>query len=409
MTFRRAAWVVVGLLVIGGLLLGLRKITGSSQAVADHAAHEAVSAIPVTAAIAKRQNFTEISDFFGNVQSIDTVSIIPRVTGAIEKIEFNPGQDVKAGQELFLIDPRPYQAVLDEAEGQLTHDQGLLAEAKIDLQRYQKLLSQNSISAQTAQDQRYVVQQDEGTVQLDQANIEAAQLNLEYCHVTAPISGRAGILQVDLGNLVGQSGNQSLSGKTAASAQPTASATSASDALVSITQLQPIYVTFSIPQTLANEIIRHQAESPLEVEAFSQTGQLLEKGRLDIIDNQVNTATGTLTLQASFANANQLLWPGEYVSVQLTSGVLEHVVTIPSSAIMVGPNGDYVYVIDSANKVKRVDVEEAQRQAGISVIRKGVSPGQMVVTTGQYRLTDGSVVTVQPATSPDDQTQNSAD
>jgi membrane fusion protein, multidrug efflux system len=358
------------------------------------------SAVPVTAATATRQDVPEIVDAIGTVQSTDSVSIQPRVTGTIEKIEFTPGQNVKQGQELFLIDPRPYQAALDQAKAQLAHDQGLLAEAQMDLKRYQTLLSQKSIAAQTAQDQVYVVQQDQGTVALDQANVEMAQLNLDYCHITAPISGRAGTLQVDLGNLVGppatsQASSRSGSGGNSSTPTSTSSgATSAASGLVSIEQLQPIYVSFSIPQTQFNEVAQNQANGTLAVDAYSQAGKLLEKGKLTIINNQVDTTTGTVTLQATFANANDVLWPGEYVSVQLVVGVRRNVVTVPGSAVMAGPNGDYVYVIGDDNKVTRVDVKQAARRAGIAVIANGVSAGQRVVATGQYRLDNGTVVAV---------------
>jgi multidrug efflux system membrane fusion protein len=165
--------------------------------------------------------------------------------------------------------------------------------------------------------------------------------------------------------------------------------------LVSIEQLQPIYVSFSIPQTQFNEVAQNQAKGTLAVNAYSQAGKLLEKGELTILNNQVSTTTGTVTLQATFTNGDDVLWPGEYVSVQLVVGMRRNVVTVPAPAVMVGPNGDYVYVIGDGNKVTRVDVQQAARRGGISVIAKGVSAGQKVVTTGQYRLDNGTVVAIQ--------------
>lgn len=368
-------------------------------------------AVPVTAAVATRKDVPEIVNAIGNVQSIDSVSVLPRVTGAIEKIEFGPGQDVKQGQELFLIDPRPYQAALDQAQGQLAHDEGLLAEARMDLQRYQTLQQQKSIAGQTAQDQVFVVQQDEGTVKVDQANVETAQLNLDFCHITAPIAGRAGVLQVDLGNLVSPAGGQAngTTGSTSGTAIATTSSPAVSTgALVSITQLQPIYVSFTVSQTELNQIAQNQAKSPLEVDAFSQAGKLLEKGKLTVINNQVSSTTGTVMLQATFANSNNLLWPGEYVSVGLTVATRSNVITVPSSAVMVGPNGDYVYVIESGNKVKRVDVQQTARRGGVSVISKGISAGQQVVATGQYRLDNGTQVAIQQAAAPEPAAQTAA-
>jgi multidrug efflux system membrane fusion protein len=437
---------IFGLAILIGVSFGVRHITGSAPPSASNAA--APAAISVTAATARRQDVPDIIDSIGTVQSIDSVAVQPQVTGTIDKIEFTPGQYVNKGQELFLIDPRPYQAMLNQAKGQLVHDQGVLAQSRMDLQRYQGLAQRRSIAAQTAQDQVYVVQQNEAMVQFDQANVAMAQLNLDYCHILSPISGRAGTLQVDLGNLVGPASaqpNSSVSSRPSASPSPTASpspsasaspspsatagasggynpsansgpsaspsantgasygsqnstpsgANVSTGALVSIEQLRPIYVSFSVPQTVFNKVAQSQAKAPLEVDAYSQTAKLLEKGKLTVIDNQVNTATGTVTLQATFVNEDNVLWPGEYVSMQLVVGIRRNVVTVPASAVMDGPNGDYVYVVGADNKVTRVGVQQAARRSGISVIANGVSVGQAVVTTGQYRLDNGTVVAVE--------------
>ncbi|MGH6676525.1 MAG: efflux RND transporter periplasmic adaptor subunit, partial [Xanthobacteraceae bacterium] len=409
---RRSIGIIIGLVIIAGVAFGVRERTSRTMTAGNHAAP---SAVPVTAAVATRKDVPKIIDAIGTVQSIDSVSIVPRVTGTIEKIEFTPGQDVKEGQELFLIDPRPYQAALDQAKAQLAHDQGVLAEAQMDLKRYQTLQNQKSIAAQTAQDQVYVVQQDQGTVQLDQANVETAKLNLAFCHITSPISGRAGTLQVDLGNLVGPT-SSGAAGSTSAGASSnttstsTAGGTSGGNTLVSIVQLQPIYVNFSVAQTVLHEILQSQQNGALEASAYSQAGKLLEKGKLTVINNQVSTATGTATLQATFSNSGNVLWPGEYVSVQLTVGTLRNVVTIPASAVMVGPNNvNYVYDIGADNKASRVDVQQTARRGGVSVIAKGVSAGQKVVATGQYRLDNGTVVTIQQSEAPPAQTEAAAD
>jgi membrane fusion protein, multidrug efflux system len=359
-----------------------------------HAESQAPAPVPVTAAIATRADVPVIVNAIGNVQAIDMVSVQPRVTGIITKVEFTPGQYVKQGQELFLIDPRPYQAALDQAQAQLAHDEGLLAEAQVDLNRYQLLQKQKSIAAQQAEDQVYVVQQDKGTVQLDQANVDTARLNLEYAHVTAPISGRAGTLLVDLGNLVGPANQASVSATSTANAGTGTLATN----LVTITQMQPIYVTFTVPQTDLDQIKQNQAKAPLEVHAYSQAGKLLEKGQLTVIDNQVNTATGTVTLQATFANTDEVLWPGEFVRVHLHVSMLKNVVTVPMQAVMAGPDGSYVYVIGSDEKVKRVAVQVTARQNAVAVIGNGLSGGEKIVTDGQYRLDDGTEVAVRATT-----------
>jgi membrane fusion protein, multidrug efflux system len=396
--WRRSIRPIVGLVILVAVAVGIRELSGSTPP-ASSGARTSEAAIPVAAAVAKQQDVPDFIHAIGTVQSMDSVAVQPRVSGSIEKVEFTPGQDVKKGQELFLIDPRPYQVALDQAHAQLARDEAVLKEAQVNLTRYQTLERQNSIARQQAEDQVYVVQQDKGTVLLDQANVEMAKLNLGYCHVTAPISGRAGALLVDLGNLVGpQGGTAAASGTSTTSAtgaQPTSGST-----LVSITQLQPIYVSFNVPQTMLDEILRNQATGALEADAYSQVGKLLEKGKLTLVNNQVNTATGTVMLQGTFANAGKTLWPGEYVSVQLVLGIRRNVVTVPASAVMVGPNGDYVYVIDSNNKVKRVGVQQAARQGGISVLSKGISAGQTVVAKGQYRLDNGTVVAVQQTTVP---------
>lgn len=412
--WRRSIRIIIGLAVIAGVALGVRHITRSTQTTANSAHQAAPSAVPVTAAVATRQDVPEIVNAIGTVQSIDSVSVQPRCTGQIQKIEFTPGQDVAQGQELFLVDPRPYQAALDQAKAQLAHDEGLLGEAQMDLQRYQTLEKEKSIAGQQAQDQAYVVQQDQGTVQLDQANVETAQLNLNYCHITAPIAGRAGTLQVDLGNLVGPAGGQNSGASASGSNGQTSTSTTGgstlnSGSLVSLVQLKPIYVNFSVPQTALQQVIASQAKGQLEVSAYSQTGKLLEKGKLTVINNQVNTATGTATLQATFTNANEVLWPGEYVSVELVVGMRRNVVTVPASALMAGPNGDYVYVVGAGNKVQRVDVQQAARHGGVSVISKGISAGQQVVATGQYRLDNGTVVAIQQTTPPPQAAQAAAD
>jgi membrane fusion protein, multidrug efflux system len=386
LVFSAAAAVVLALIIIRAGYFHPRQ-----------AESQAPAPVPVTAAIATRADVPVIVNAIGNVQAIDLVSVQPRATGIITKVEFTPGQDVKQGQELFLIDPRPYQAALDQAQAQLAHDEGVLAEAQMDLTRFQILAKENSIAQQQAQDQDYVVQQDKGTVQLDQANVDTAKLNLEYAHVTAPISGRVGTLLINLGNLVGPVNQASASATSTANAGTGSQATNS--VLVTITQMQPIYVTFTVPQTDLDQIKQNQAKAPLEVHAYSQAGKLLEKGQLTVIDNQVNTTTGTVTLQATFANTDETLWPGEFVRVHLHVSMLNNVVTVPTQAIMAGPDGSYVYVMGPDQKVKRVGVQVTRRQNAVAVIGNGLSGGEKIVTDGQYTLDDGTAVAVRATTS----------
>ena len=377
--YAAGAVIVLAIVAVGVSRIGSR--TANPSAAQD-------AAIPVTAGVAVRADVPDIISAIGTVQSIDSVAVQARVTGAIQKIEFTPGQDVKEGQELFLIDPRPYQAALDEAQAQLAHDEGVLSEAELDLARYQMLAQQNSIAKQQAQDQVYVVQQDKGTVQLDQANVEAAQLNLTYCHVTAPIAGRAGALLVDLGNLVGPAASAGSPGGSSTTSSATGGQASNS-AMVMIAQTHPIYVSFNVPQTLLDQIKRNQAAAPLEVDAYSQTGKLIETGRLTLIDNRVNTNTGTVLLQGTFLNNDEALWPGEFVRAQL------HPVDPERCRDGAGTGRDgrseqlYVYVINSDRTVRRVDVAVTDRRGGTAVIGKGLSGGEHIVVDGQYRLANG--------------------
>jgi membrane fusion protein, multidrug efflux system len=419
-TLRRSIGIVGGLIIIGIVAIGVRWLsqqTAAGRTTSSRGSPE----IPVTAAVAIRQDVPDIIDTIGTVQSIDIVSIEAQVYGRIVKVEFEPGQDVRENQELFLIDPRPFQAALDMAKAQLARDQAALAQAQVDLTRYQTLAQQNSIAKQQAQDQVFVVEQDKAAVALDQANVNNAEINLDYCHIKSPIDGRAGILLIELGNIVGPplsstgmtssvssaasapASTTTTPGATTAPAIATPTATPAGQAassgvLVSVSQMKPIYVNFPIAQTLFDQVREHQASAALEVDAYSQGGKLIGKGKLTVIDNQVNVATGTVSMQATFANADEALWPGEFVSVELIVATLRNVVTVPAQSVMVGPTGSYVYVIGSDRIVHRVNVEVTARRHGVDVIEKGIAEGQTVVTDGQYRLSNGAKVDITKTT-----------
>ena len=335
----------------------------------------AEAAVPVDVATVVRKDVPIIVQALGSVQPIETVNVQSRDNGQIMQTFFTQGQVVKKGDPLFLIDPRPYQAALDQAQAQLEHDQALLAEAKTDLVRYQQLEKENSIAQQKAEDQAYVVQQDEGTVKLDEANIEADQLNLTYAHIDAPATGIAGAMQVDPGNYV-----QAGAGTT----------------LVTINQISPIYVTFPIPQTELDEASAAQKKAPLDVRALSQEGKTLGEGKLTFINNQVVATTGTVALYATFPNDNEALWPGAFVTVDLVVGVRKNALTAPVGSVMSGPEGDYVYTLSADNVAHRVPVLVVARQNGLAVFTKGVSSGERVVVNGQYNLANGVKVAIEP-------------
>ncbi|HTX06375.1 MAG TPA: efflux RND transporter periplasmic adaptor subunit, partial [Steroidobacteraceae bacterium] len=362
--------------------------------------------IPVDAATATARDMPALEPALGTVLSMDVVNVMPQVNGRITRIYFKQGDEVRKGQKLFEIDPRPYQAALEQAQGQLARDQATLAEARMDLARYRKLVAENSIQRQTEEDQVDVVGQDMGTVKLDQGNVAAAAVNLSFTEVTAPIAGRTGALQVDLGNYVqAASAAQQAAANSAGSSSGTATASGGTGGasgggggaapLVTITRLQPIYVSFDVPENQLETIRENQAKGALSVAAYTATGKLLATGKLTLINNQVDSATGTIMLEATFANRTERLWPNEFVSVQLTEFVRRNAVTVPATAVMTGPNGQYVYVIGAGNKVKQVNVEVTATQQGVAVIGKGLAAGAKVVTEGQYRLDNGVVVSTQ--------------
>ena len=365
---RLALWLIAAIIAGGVAFAVLRRPEPAETPPVEAAA-------PVVAGAVTRRDMPILINALGTVQSIQTVNVQSRVNGQIMQAFFKQGELVKAGDPLFLIDPRPYQAALDQAQAQLEHDQALVAEAKADLARYQQLEAENSIARQQAEDQAFVVQQDEGTVKLDQANVETAKLNLEYAHINSPVTGIAGALQVDPGNYV-----QAGAGTT----------------LVTINQISPIYVTFPIPQSELDEVSAAQKKAPLNVRALSQEGRTLGEGKLTFINNQVVATTGTVTLYATLPNDNQALWPGEFVTVDLTVGMRKNAVTAPVGSVMSGPNGDYVYPISADNVVHRVPVLVVARQNGLAVFTKGVSPGERVVVNGQYNLDNGVKVATEP-------------
>ena len=390
---RRGKAIALVLVVAGAVGLGCWKVVDLASARAPAAAPP--PAVPVNAAPVRIANVPATVPALGTVQSIDTVNLMPQVNGRIMAIYFKQGDQVTAGQPLFLIDPRPYQAALDQAQGQLAHDQAALAEAKMDLARYQRLTAENSIATQTEQDQIYVVGQDQGTVKLDEANVATATINLAYCHIDAPVAGLTGALQVDLGNYVQAASSAQPSTSSAQPSTTTAAPSGGVTPLVTITQMQPIYVSFSVPQTQLDTIRENQAKGALEVDAYSPAGKLIAKGKLTLISNQVATATGTIMLEGTFANQQERLWPNQFVGVRLIEFIRPNVITVPAEAVMTGPNGSYVYVIGSANKVSQVNVQVTATQDDIAVIGKGLKAGEEVVTNGQYRLDNGVAVSIQ--------------
>lgn len=341
--------------------------------------------IPVTAGTAQAQDVPIYVQGIGTMQAINTVNVKSRVDGAIMEAFFAEGQEVQQNDRLFLIDPRPYQAALDQATANAAKDQAQLQGAQRDLARYGKLVGSGFQTRQSFEDQQATVAQLQAAVQADQAAIETAQLNLGFTMIRSPISGRTGALLIDPGNYV---------------------QASASTPLVPITQLKPIYASFTLPATNLDAIRHNQTVHTLEVDAFGSDGKtLLGKGTLSFIDNHVDTTTGTITLKATFANADELLWPGEFINARLILSVRHNAITVPDETVMAGPTGSYVYVILPNDTVQRRDVALASRQDGIAVISKGLAAGEKVVVAGQYRLANNVKVKIEANAAPVDATQ----
>jgi membrane fusion protein, multidrug efflux system len=329
--------------------------------------------IPVTAGVVEAKDVPIFLSGIGSVQAYNMDTIKTRVDGEIVKVSFTEGQEVKAGDPLVQIDPRPYKAVYDQAVAKLETDQANLTNAQLNYQRDAAIVGANlAVSRQQFDNDKAAVAADQGIVDSDKAAVEAAQINLDYCDIHAPISGRLGVRLVDLGNIVHAAD---------------------STGLVTITQTKPIYVTFTLAQEHLHKIHERQALGSLAVEAYgSDNVTLLSQGQLTVIDNAVDQTTGTIRLKATFDNNDERLWPGEFVNVRLILNTRKNVATVPQQTVQVGPNGSYAYVIKADDTIERRNVEVASVQDGIAVIEKGLQPGEKIVVDGQFRLTVGARV-----------------
>jgi multidrug efflux system membrane fusion protein len=362
---RRLIWsgVVLALIAVG-LWVALRPRTQGPHA---------VPPIPVITAPAKIGNMPVTYSALGTVVPLASVTVRTQVSGQLVSVGFTEGQEVQAGAFLAQIDPRPYQAALDQAEGQLARDQAQLAGARVDLARYALLMKQDSIAKQTYDDQSATVHQLEGTVKLDQAAVETARVNLSYCHIVAPVSGRVGLRQVDPGNYVTPSDT---------------------NGIVLLNQMRPISVLFSLPEIDLEAVLKGgRSGAKLPVVAFDQTGVTqLAEGVLKSVDNTINTSTGTFELRAVFDNADESLFPNQFVNVQITVDVLKNVVVIPSAAIQRGAPGTFVYVVDKNDTVAVRPVALGPSTAENTAITKGLQAGESVVVDGADKLKEGAKV-----------------
>ncbi len=340
-----------------------------------------VQAVPVSVATAERRDMPYYLSGLGSVSAFYTVSVKTRVDGELVEVNFKEGQYVNKGDLLVVIDPRPYQVALEQAEATLFKDQASLRDAKLNYERYKGLLENSgAMSQQQVDTQKALVDQLEGMVRTDQAAVDNAKLNLVYCHITSPISGRVGLRLVDPGNIV-----------HAVDTNP----------LLVITQLQPIAVLFTLPEDQLPAVAQHMAKGTLQAEVYSRDNQIkLETGKLLTIDNQIDQSTGTDRLKAVFDNKDNALWPNQFVNVRLLLEVRKNSTVIPAAAIQRGPQGTYVFVVKPDHTVDIRPVTVAFTQDNLSNIVAGLTPNEVVVTDGQDKLQQGSEIELRAPAAP---------
>ncbi|MDR0816795.1 MAG: efflux RND transporter periplasmic adaptor subunit [Desulfovibrio sp.] len=329
---------------------------------------------PVHAEPVKRADMPRLLHAVGNVRASATVGVKPRVTGEIQEVHFSEGQDVTEGQLLITIDPRPFESVLREKHGLLAKSEAQLNKASEDMRRYGKLVGGGYVSREAYDQTATEAAALKATVQSDKATVESAALDLSYCSVTAPINGRVGALTVDKGNMI-----------------KTADATP----ITTIDTLSPIYVLFSVPETRLPVILERMREDAVQVTA-APTGGEPEKGLLTLVDNTVDTRTGTIRLRATFENTNRRLWPGQFVQVELPLGMAKNALVVSSRAVQSGREESYIYLVDKDNTALYRKIAVSFEYQGQSVIEGDVAEGDMVVEEGQVRLAPGLPVQILP-------------
>jgi multidrug efflux system membrane fusion protein len=337
----------------------------------------APQAVAVTVASAEKRDIPYYLTGLGNVTAFNTVTVKTRVDGQLVQVAFKEGQEVKKGDLLVLIDPRPYEVALSQAQATLFRDQAQLRDARINLERFTGLFAAKIIPQQQLDTQRATVDQLEGAVRADQAQIDNAKLNLVYCRITSPISGRVGLRLVDSGNMVHAADT---------------------NGLLVITQLQPIAVLFTLPQDLLLTVQKAMSKGQLTAQAYSRDDQTqLATGKLLTIDNQIDPTTGTAKLKAVFENNERVLWPNQFVNVKLLLETRKDNTIVPAAAIQNGPQGNFAYVVKPDKTVELRPVQVSFTQGSITSVASGLSPGEQVVTEGQDKLQSGSRVEIRPS------------
>lgn len=364
----------IAVLIMGAVALLLPQFNQQQRAGGGRSRGGAEGPVPVLVAEAKLADVPVYLDGVGTTKALNTVTVRPQIDGKLLSVGFKEGQDVTKGYVLARIDPTTYQAQYDQAVAKKAQDEAQLANARLDLDRYKRLAQTNAGPRQQADTQAALVAQLEAQVKSDQASIDNTKAILGYTDIVAPIDGRTGIRQVDEGNIVQASDT---------------------NGIVVITQLRPISIIFSLPQQQLMQVNKAFAQGPLEVRALgADNTTVVDRGMLQVVDNQVDPTTGTVKLKAEFPNANLQLWPGQFINVELLIDTLKQVVVVPTGAVQRGPTGTFVYVVQPENKVAMRPVTVTQQDETQSVIASGLQPPERVVTTGFARLTDGSRISI---------------
>ncbi len=369
----RGRWLLVLLVLVvaGGLLFWWLRGGGG----ASHGAGLRMPPQAVGVAAASIGDIPIIDSGLGTVTPLATITVQTQIAGLLQSIGFTEGQIVHKGDFLAQIDPRPFEALLAQARGQLARDQGLLAQAEADDKRFQRLNKQDSIARQQAEDQHFIVLQDQGTVAADQGTIQTQLVNLAFCHITSPVTGRVGLRQVDAGNYVTPS-------------EP--------NGLVVVTQLQPISVIFTLPEDDLPQIMqRLHAGVTLPVTVYDRNDTIkLGTGVLQAVDTQIDTTTGTVKIRAQFANADNALFPNQFVNARLLVDTHAKVVTVPNAALQTGAPGSFVYVVNADSTVSVRVVKTGAATSSLTEITSGLKEGERVVIDGADRLREGAKVIV---------------
>lgn len=353
-----------------GILAGLA--AGCKQAQPKAAA---LPPVAVTVAKARVESVPTNLQAIGAVQAVATVTVKTLVGGQLQAVLFKQGDEVRRGQVLFKIDPSPFEAALAQAEANLARDLATDSHNRIEAGRYADLAKQGIVSAEQNDQMQSAAAASHSVVSADQAAVQQAKLQLSYCTITSPIDGRTGSLLVQAGNTV----------------QPNQTV------LVTINQIKPIYVAFSVPEQYLQQLKQLNGEHPLEVHAQAQGNVTDETGHLSFINNAIDTTTGTIQLMATFTNPNERLWPGEYVNTKVTLGVQRDAVVVPSSAVQTGQDNQFIYVVTPQNTVENHTVKTSTTVNGVTVITQGVAAGDTVVVDGQLALFPGAKVAIKPA------------